>query len=615
MKAIQLLLNSQLPEDLRDYGRTMDKKSIGRLLADVAAKYPDRYESIAKAITDIGRKASYLQGETLTLADTEPVFDRQAVFDRMDAEIEAARQALASDDFEQAKLDIWNRYTEEITELTKKEAMARGSNLANTVISGARGNPSQLRMMISTPAMYADSKDEPVPIFVRRSFGDGVRPAEYLASTYGARKSVLSTKRATARGGDLSKQMVQSTTPLIITTDDCGVGNGIDLDIDDDSLRGRVLAEDYGPIKAGTVLDRQALNNLRNKQGIKKLVVRSALTCDAEEGLCARCMGVGADGKFPEIGEAVGITASQAIGEPIAQGALNQKHTGGAASGSGKRIYSGFDVINRFVQSPEEFPERAAVARKDGVVTKVEEAPQGGHYVHVGGESYYVPPDHPVLVKKGDELEAGDPISEGIVDASDIVDLRGIGEGRRYYADRLKQILDDSGMAPDRRNVEVLARGALDHVQVYNPDDDVDLLPDDIISYNQFSRIYNPPEDTKREPIKSAIGKYLQQPVLHYTIGTRITPKVAKRLEEVGRKDAYVSPTEPNFGASMVRLRTAAHAQRDWLASMHTSYLKKNLAEAAIRGDDTNVLENTHFAPRLAYGEGFGKHIKETGKF
>jgi hypothetical protein len=83
MKAIQLLVNRALPEDLRNYERSMDSPSIGALMAEVARKYPDKYEEIAKTISDLGRKASYLQGETLTLSDMEPVFDRAAVFAQM----------------------------------------------------------------------------------------------------------------------------------------------------------------------------------------------------------------------------------------------------------------------------------------------------------------------------------------------------------------------------------------------------------------------------------------------------------------------------------------------------------------------------------------------------
>lgn len=614
MKAIQLLVNSILPEDLRDYERPMDSKSIGSLMADVARKYPDRYEEIAKKISDFGRKASFLQGETLTLSDTEPVFDRESMFSAMDDELDALRaQKLPPAEYKKAREGIWNTYAKLIKDVTLKEALANNSNLAYSVVSGARGSPDQLKMMVSSPALYTDAKDNLVPIFIRHSFGDGLRPAEYLAGTYGARKAVLSTKKATAKGGDLSKQMVQAATNLLISAEDCGANNGIDLDVDDKSLKGRVLAREQGGLKPGTILDKHSLAQLR-KSGIEKVVARSAITCQAPTGVCSKCVGLRPDGHFEELGASVGITASQSIGEPITQLALNQKHGGGVSAGA-KKVYSGFEAINQFVQTPDIFPDRAIVSEADGIVTGVEEASQGGFYVSVDGDKHYVPPGYPVTVKQGDKVEAGEQLSEGLIDPGDIVRLRGLGEGRRYYADRLKQILDDTGMSPDRRNVEMLARAALSNVRLKDADDDDESLPDDLVNYNYMASRYIPPIDAKKLPANKATGKYLQAPVLHYTIGTRITPSIARRLESTGINDIYASDVAPSFEADMTRLRTTTHGNQDWLAAMHTSYLKTQLVDKATRGVDTNIEENTHFAPRIAVGENFAKNIKDTGKF
>jgi hypothetical protein len=112
-----------------------------------------------------------------------------------------------------------------------------------------------------------------------------------------------------------------------------------------------------------------------------------------------------------------------------------------------------------------------------------------------------------------------------------------------------------------------------------------------------------------------ASGRTLQAPILHYSIGTKLTPKMVKHIEDSGIKDIYASDDPSPFHPEMQRLRVAAHANDDWLASMHTSYLKKQLNESAIRGDETNTSENIHFAPRLAKGEDFGKDVRRTGKF
>jgi DNA-directed RNA polymerase subunit beta' len=613
MKAIQLLVNSQLPPDLRDYNREFDSKSLGSLMAEVARKYPDQYERISKAISDIGRKASYFQGESLTLNDNRPVIDRDKILVEMDNEIEEAkRTSIDKDDFENKKIEVWSKYNDKIQKETAREALSRKNNLAYSVMSGARGKPAQLKMMLSTPGLYTDAQDNIIPLFVRTSFAEGLRPAEYLAGTYGARKAVLSTKRATAKGGDLAKQMVQSASNLVVSENDCGAANGIDLESDDKSLRGRVLARDLGNVPAGTVLDKNALASIR-KQGAEKLIVRSPMTCQAKEGVCARCMGLNALGKFPAKGDAVGITAAQAIGEPITQGALNVKHQGGAA-GTDRR-YAGFSVINQFVQTPDTFPDKAVLSKIGGQVNSVIEAPQGGYYVTVDNEPHYISPGYPVTVKVGERVEAGDTMSEGLADPGEIVELRGLGEGRKYYSDKLKQLLDDSGMEADRRNTELMARAALDHLQITDIKEDDEYLPDDVVSYSYFSNRYTPPKDTAKYKADKAVGTYLQSPALHYTIGTKITPKIAKHLTSSGFEEVFSSPESPTFKPHMVRLRAATHHGTDWLASMHTSYLKKQLSESAIRGEDSNVEKNIHFAPRLAIGTNFGENIEQTGKF
>jgi len=613
MKAIQLLVNSQLPPDLRDYNREFDSKSLGSLMAEVARKYPDQYERISKAISDIGRKASYFQGESLTLNDNRPVIDRDKMLVEMDNEIEEAkRTSIDKDDFENKKVEVWSKYNDRIQKETAREALARKNNLAYSVMSGARGKPAQLKMMLSTPGLYTDAQDNIIPLFVRTSFAEGLRPAEYLAGTYGARKAVLSTKRATAKGGDLAKQMVQSASNLVVSENDCGAANGIDLESDDKSLRGRVLARDLGNVPAGTVLDKNALASIR-KQGAGKLIVRSPMTCQAKEGVCARCMGLNALGKFPAKGDAVGITAAQAIGEPITQGALNVKHQGGAA-GTDRR-YAGFSVINQFVQTPDTFPDKAVLSKIGGQVNSVIEAPQGGYYVTVDNEPHYISPGYPVTVKVGERVEAGDTMSEGLADPGEIVELRGLGEGRKYYSDKLKQLLDDSGMEADRRNTELMARAALDHLQITDIKEDDEYLPDDVVSYSYFSNRYTPPKDTAKYKSDKAVGTYLQSPALHYTIGTKITPKIAKHLTSSGFEEVFSSPESPTFKPHMVRLRAATHHGTDWLASMHTSYLKKQLSESAIRGEESNVENNIHFAPRLAIGTNFGENIEQTGKF
>lgn len=610
MKAVQLLVNSYLPDDLKNYEQSYDKKSINKILRAVAEKYPDKFATIQQKISDIGRKASYLQGETISLKDLASPIDKAAIFAEMDKELAALPR---DKNFGMRRLEIFQKYNNRIEKETAEAALKNRNGIAMSVMSGARGNMAQQKAMIATPGTYSDYKGRPIPVFSRESFAEGIRPAVYCASTYGSRSSVISTKSSTAKGGDWSKQAAAACTDLVIRLNDCGTKNGIALALDDSSLKGRALAQDIAGIPAGTFLTRDLIDRIR-KSGKDNVIVKSALTCGCGNGLCAKCVGKFYNGgKLPKVGDSIGLLASSTLGEPVVQGALSSKHTAGMTKD--KKSYSGLEYIQQFSQSPEAFKDRAAVTEEDGKVDLIEEAPQGGKLIYVNGKKYYTPIGQDPIVKVGDKVEAGDQLADGLVDPEDIVRLKGLGAGRLYYAERFGQILADSGAGTDRRNTEVLARGALRHVKVTNQDGLGCYLPDDTVDYNALQKSYKKSETTKVLRPKDAINKYLQAPAMHYTIGTRITPKVANDLASHNYNDIEVDDDAPGFQPIMIRLRTASHSNPDWLASMGTSYLSKQLNESAVRGDDTNVLANDDFRPRLAYGAGFGENVYETGKF
>jgi len=602
-----------MQKDTYDLG----KRGMSEIMAEVAAHHPDEFPRIVKQLGDLGRRASWRQGYTTGPADTRQVIDTASYYAKMDAELAGLRkQKLPTEDFEAQRGEILTRYSDLIEKDTMTAAMKSRNAFALAVASGARGKASNLKAILSTPGAFQDAKGRVIPLFVRNSYGDGVRPAETLAGTYGARTAVVSTKKATAKGGDLLKITTQAGLDFNITTQDCGATNGLAAEATDDDLTGRVLARGVGDIPGGTVIDKHLLAQLRRQK--KPIMVRSALTCRAPHGLCAKCVGVKADGQFPSIGESATVTASAAINEPIVQGALDVKHTAGVAKG--KKSFSGLNYITQFLSIPEEFKDRATVAENEGTVDKIEDAPQGGTFINVNGTQHFALPGFEPTVKVGQRVEAGDTLSDGLVNPADIVRLRGLGEGRKYYATRLSQMLRDSGQSPDARNVEMITRAALDNYLIEDPDEDSPWLPDDLVHESEFLAKYRPPEDTAEMPAAKAVGKFLQAPALHYTVGTKLTPSMAKNLESAGVTKVPVSSQQPWFRPEMQRLRVASHNSDDWLASLGTSYLSSQLRGSLERGDETNVAENYHFGPRLAFGAdagkgGFGEYVQTTGKF
>lgn len=608
-----MLINSMLPEDLQSNDRTYDKKEINALIREVSIRDPEKYAEFVNKLKDLGRKSVYLQGATLKLDDFDPGFDKEAVYRRMDSELDATKKIKNLKERKKRRLEIYAKYADQLSELAMKTGRDRNSGLAGIIASGARGSPTQYRAMIASPALYTDYKDEPIDMFVRRSFGEGIRPIDMLASTFGTRKSTIATKTATADAGDLGKLFVQNSMPVMVNKLKSETPSGVLLDPDEDQLRGRVLARPVAGFKAGTVVDRKVEAAIQNKHK-GRVMVHSPLSEINADGISAESFGVNFTGGLPGVGFAAGVTASNALSEPIAQSGLNTKHSGGAYTG-GKKVFSGFDYLSQFVQVPDSFKNRAAVSELEGKVTKIEDAPQGGRYVWVNDQKHYALPGLDVSVKEGDEVEPGDPLSDGLANPRDVIRLRGLGEGRKYYARRLKRLLDDSGLDAQLRNTEVIARGALDAVQITD-DGYGGHLPDSVVSYNKLASDWVPRKGHEIRPTRQSSGRYLEQPLLHYTIGTKLTPRMTSELEEAGFDKIKTHTEPPPFEPVQIRLRTNSYeVNDDWLARMGSSYLQKNLAESAQRGYDTNIKENPHPYPRIAAGKGFGEKATETGKF
>lgn len=608
---VNLVLDSMLPQSMRDPSRVLDKDGVEELMLRLAREHPDLYPKVAQFLSETGAGMAYSRGETFRLHDFKPPAARAGVFAALREEEEKLRAAgLSGKEAEKARLDLYGKYSDLLSEETSREALANRNSIAMTVLSGARGKRPQLRDMVSSPGFYTDADGRAVPWFVDRSFSEGVSPADFLASTYAGRGAVTEAKKAVAKGGFLAKTLARANYTNFITAEDCGTTNGLDLPADEKDLRGRVLQRPAAGFPAGTVITRDVY--LKIRRAGKPVIARSPATCEQPVGVCSKCFGVTASGSFPKLGDHVGMTASNAEGEPMAQGALNSKHvTSGVSAGD---EYSGLDVIYQFTESPEEFKSKTVVAPVDGVIENITPAPQGGSYITVGGEEVYSPPDRGIVGKVGDSVEAGDPLTDGLMDPEDVIRYKGLGAGRRYYAEKLAEISKASGAGMDRRNFEVLARTAVDHVRLDDPLED-GYLPDDMVSFNDYVHRRKLPDDIKTAPALDSVGRFLEQPALHFTPGTRITRSVAKRLEESGFNDVASSAKPPGFEPEMMRLQAAASFGDDWLGRLGSSYLSRNLEDSKTRALDTNIESNPHPIPRMAVGVGYGDKVDTEGRF
>ena len=607
----QLLINEILPEDLRDYDRVLDKKSIRVLLRVVATQYPQKYNEIASRLSQLGGEVSTARGREASLTldslrlGPEATKLRRGLDETIDAILNTP--GLSPEARDKRIVVALGRAADKIRDVNLKEQLKARNPLAVQVNSGARGNPSQFSALNAGDMLVADHRDKEIPIPITHSYSDGLDPVEYWAASYGARKGTVSTKFSTPKGGFLGKQLALAAHRLVVTEEDCGTENGIPVDGNDADNVGTVLARKAGTHPAGTVVTPK-ISKLLGRQ--KTVVVRSPMTCEARVGICSKCAGVRERGKFPEVGDNVGVAAAQAIAEPVSQSALNVKHSGGIV-GAGPTA-AGFDAINQLVQVPKTFQGGAAVATVDGRVEGVEKAPQGGTFVRVGGERHYVPPGFKLLVKKGDRVEAGDVMSEGLPNPAEVVRYKGIGAGRWHFMNNFRNTLKASKVAASRRNVELLSRGLINHVRVLGLNSVADALPDDLVEFNSITRRYRPRPGSRDVTLPRAANRYLERPYLQYSIGTRVTPRVAADLKKAGVKNVLSHQDEPPFVPEMVRAMETISYAPDWMTRLGGFHLKKGLLESVHRGRTTKE-HGESFIPALARGVEFGKPPAASG--
>ncbi len=408
----QILVNNALPDDMRDHDRVLDKKGINGLLKDLAEKHPDKYAEVSKKLSDVGRTvATEFGGYTFGLEHLK----KSAAGKRHQTEIAAkmkhilgletiGNQAVTPQMRKDMILRMMGGHQQKQIDDVYDEAVKANNPLAMQVVSGSRGNKMNLASLMGSDMLYADHRDRVLPLPITRSYSEGLTPIEYWASTYGARRGTMATKFATQDAGFLSKQLNQVAHRLMVVDEDDPrdlPNRGLPVDTDDADNEGALLAQDVGPYKRNTVMSPKILKHLKGL-GHDRILVRSPLVGGSPDGgVYSRDVGVRERGVLPGRGEQVGLAAAQALSEPLSQGQLSAKHSGGVA-GQEKAV-GGFAYINQLIQVPKTFKGGAAHSHHDGVVTDVVDAPAGGKYVFVDGKQHYVGQGFDLKVKKGDE--------------------------------------------------------------------------------------------------------------------------------------------------------------------------------------------------------------------
>lgn len=486
-----------------------------------------------------------------------------------------------------------------VLQIATREAVERFA--AAIKMPGIKGD--KLRMLLTSAAPATRSDTEFLYSYVDKEYL-GLLPTYDIEVDHSDHLFVLANGAIVSN----SKQLNQINHRLVVVDDDYdepeqqAILRGYPVATADMDNEGALLAQEAGGYPRHTVLTPKILKDLE-RRGIKNLLIRSpAVGGSSDGGVYAKDVGVRERGSLPGRGEQVGLQAAQALSEPLSQAQLAAKHSGGVV-GQEKAV-GGFQGINQIVQVPETFRGGATHSEHDGIVQRIEAAPAGGNFVYINDQRHYVPQDVEITVKRGERVEAGDLLSRGMPNPHTITKHKGIGEGRRYFVDAMREAMGHAGLRANRRNLELLARGAINHVRLTDELDEH--VADDIVPYSTLEHTHQPRDGHKVATPEQAAGMYLERPVLHYTIGTKLRPSVVQRLRDYNVRDVTVHAEPLAFEPEMIRGMANLQHDPDWQTRMYGSGQKASLLDAVHRGGSSTTL-GTSFVPGLAKAVDFGR--------
>lgn len=479
----QHLFASYLPASVRKkyFRKEMTNKILGQLIAEVLEK---EGAGIATKLIDdlkeLGFKASTKSSLSLGLEDfiNDEKFKKKLISDtekkvaeRIIAEAEkkveeAPDKAIASlmDIDEAAEMVRAKEYMEAEKKMEKvlMEKLPSDNPLKAMAVSGARAKADQVRKMAGMVGVGMDITGKITPFPITSSHLEGLSPSEYFVHALDSRRGMADRALETAKPGELTRKLYYSMQHQVISMKDCKDKQGVPYSVNDRSIIGRVFAKGLSipgkkRIKAGEMCTKEIYEELRkNATEIPSVNMRSPLTCKAPQGICSMCYGSKpGEEEFYSLGAPIGSIASQAIGEPTAQGTMNVFHTGNVEG-----VTSGFDTLATIFSIPFEGKGTAVLTEKAGVVLDVDNKGLF-RYVKVDGKKYSIPPGRKILphIVVGYQVSALEPLTDGYKSPREILETSGLDTARKEYATEIRKTVETilSPGTVDPRHLELAA--------------------------------------------------------------------------------------------------------------------------------------------------------------
>ncbi|MCB0156370.1 MAG: DNA-directed RNA polymerase subunit beta', partial [Anaerolineae bacterium] len=562
------LFNQILPEPIRFVNEVLDKGSLKDLVGlSYSVMGVEATAKFVNEIKKIGFKYATRSGTTISVSDITVPEKKKEILDRVTEQVAKAeqqyRRGLITDDERYIKtVQLWTDATDEVTEAVR-EAIDPESPIKIMADSGAtKGGFQPIRQLAGMRGLMADPSGRIIALPIRSNFREGLTALEYFISTHGARKGLADTALRTADAGYLTRRLVDVSQDVIINAVDCGTKNGTTVNMQEskalgqtfkERLMGRfLLTKVVDPETGEVLLESNSLVGedeyaLVEKAGLEEVLVRSALDCELEQGICSSCYGIDlARGNIAEIGAAVGIMAAQSIGEPGTQLTLRTFHTGGVAgvedithglprvqelfearAPKGEAIISDLEgrveiisrddgsrvlkvVASEMRQDEYEVPGNWAVLIEDGdeIAAKAKLAKRGEQEIvaeHGGKafreegkiivrweaveqEEYDIESAARLRVSDGDKVLVGQQLTEGALNPNRILQVLGREAAQIYLLQEVQRVYRSQGVPINDKHIEVIIRQMTNKVRLVTSGSS-EYLPGELLDFQKFHQM------------------------------------------------------------------------------------------------------------------------------
>ena len=513
----RIIFNQGIPQDLGFVDREKDplqyeinfpvvKKNMGQIIERVIRVHGViESAEVIDYIKSLGFKYSTLAGITFSMSDVKVPAAKKGLLEEADKQIETirkqyARGLITNDERYNSVIKVWEDATKKIS-----QAMEDNFDDLNPIYmmvkSGARGNMNQLRQIAGIRGLMASTTGKAIEIPIKSSFAEGLDALEYFISAHGARKGLSDTALRTADSGYLTRRLVDVSQDIIVREHDCGTHEGLIVyDIKDgnqviekmqERIIGRYVVNDvYDPntneliVDTNTMITEEIADKIVNA-GIERLEVRSVLACRSKHGVCQKCYGMGlARRSLVSIGESVGIIAAQSIGEPGTQLTMRTIHSGGVAGVAD--ITQGLPRVEELFEARK--PKGVAIISEIAGKVKIKETKKKKEVVVTSNDdsrTYTIPFGSKMKVKDGDMVEVGDPLIEGSINPSEILELKGPEGVFEYLTSEVQKVYRNQGVDINDKHVEVIGRQMLKKVRVED-NGDTDMFPGSLVDMYEF---------------------------------------------------------------------------------------------------------------------------------